>query len=46
MVGAHVPLEQISQVLRHRQLETTANYARVNVDRLRALAMPWPGGAE
>jgi integrase/recombinase XerD len=46
MVGAQVPLEQISQVLRHRQLETTANYARVNVDRLRALAMPWPGGAE
>jgi integrase/recombinase XerD len=46
MVGAQVPLEQISQVLRHRQLETTANYARVNVERLRALAMPWPGGAE
>lgn len=45
MVAAHVPLVQISQVLRHRSLQSTAIYARVDVDQLRLLAAPWPGGA-
>jgi site-specific recombinase XerD len=42
MVRTGVPLPQISQVLRHRSLVSTAIYARVDVDQLRALAQPWP----
>ena len=45
MVQANVPLVRIGQVLRHRSLQSTAIYARVDVDRLRLLAAPWPGGA-
>ena len=47
LVGAQVPLERIGQVLRHRSLQTTAIYARVDLDGLRRLAQPWPeGGAQ
>jgi site-specific recombinase XerD len=42
MVAAHVPLIHIGQVLRHRSLQSTAIYARVDVDQLRQLAKPWP----
>jgi len=45
MVTAHVPLPRIGQVLRHRSLQSTAIYARVDLDQLRLLAVPWPGGA-
>ena len=47
MVSAHVPLERIGQVLRHRSLQSTAIYARVDLDQLRLLAAAWPkdGGA-
>jgi len=45
MVAAQVPLQQIGQVLRHRSLQSTAIYARVDLDQLRLLAAPWPGGA-
>ena len=44
MVGAGVPLPEISQVLRHRSIGSTANYARVDFHALRGLAQPWPGG--
>jgi integrase/recombinase XerD len=44
MVQAHVPLERIGQVLRHRSLQSTAIYARVDLDQLRLLAQPWPKG--
>ncbi len=43
MVTAGVPLVQIAQVLRHHSLQTTAIYARVDLDQLRGLAAPWPG---
>ncbi len=42
MVSARVPLERIGQVLRHRSLQSTAIYARVDLDQLRLLAQPWP----
>jgi site-specific recombinase XerD len=45
MVKANVPLYRIGQVLRHQSLQTTAIYARVDVERLRLLAAPWPRGA-
>ena len=44
MVAAGVPLVEIAQVLRHHSLQTTAVYARVDLNRLRLLAAPWPGG--
>lgn len=44
MVAAGVPLVEIAQVLRHHSLQTTAVYARVDLERLRLLAAPWPGG--
>jgi site-specific recombinase XerD len=46
MVQANVPLYRIGQVLRHQSLQSTAIYARVDVERLRLLAAPWPGGAQ
>jgi integrase/recombinase XerD len=42
MVRAGVPLPEISQVLRHHSLVSTAVYARADVDQLRTLAQPWP----
>jgi integrase/recombinase XerD len=42
MVSAGVPLQHIGQVLRHRKPVTTAIYARVDLERLRTLAQPWP----
>jgi site-specific recombinase XerD len=42
MVAAQVPLQRIGQVLRHRSLQSTAIYARVDVEQLRLLAAPWP----
>lgn len=44
MVAASVALTQIAQVLRHSSLQSTAVYARVDVEQLRSLAAPWPGG--
>jgi site-specific recombinase XerD len=45
MLAAGAPLLEIGQVLRHRSLLTTAIYAKVDTEALRALAMPWPGEA-
>ncbi len=44
MLAAGSPLAEIGQVLRHRSVISTAIYARVNIDQLRQLAQPWPGG--
>jgi hypothetical protein len=46
MVSAGVPLLQVAQVLRHHSLQTTAGYARIDLQRSRRLAAPWPGSAE
>jgi len=45
MLRAGASLTEIAQVLRHRHLTTTAIYAKVDQDRLRAVALPWPSGA-
>ena len=44
MLRQGASLEQIAEVLRHRQLKTTAIYAKVDRETLRALAQPWPQG--
>jgi site-specific recombinase XerD len=38
-------LDEIAQVLRHRHIDTTAIYAKVDHAALRTLAQPWPVGA-
>ncbi|MCI0562922.1 MAG: tyrosine-type recombinase/integrase [Nitrososphaera sp.] len=40
---AGVPLKEIADVLRHKDLSTTKVYTRVDLDGLRAVALPWPG---
>lgn len=44
MLHAGASLTQIAQVLRHRHVDTTAIYAKVDRGRLHALARPWPAG--
>jgi integrase/recombinase XerD len=36
-------LIDIAQVLRHKHLQSTAIYAKVDLGRLRQAAQPWPG---
>jgi site-specific recombinase XerD len=45
MLAAGAALPDISQVLRHSDLATTAIYAKVDLGRLRQVARPWPGAA-
>lgn len=47
MIRSGATLTEISEVLRHRSLNTTAVYAHVSFEALRAVAAPWPlmGGA-
>ena len=37
-------LQDIRTILRHRSLETTAIYAKVDFNALHQIAQPWPGG--
>jgi site-specific recombinase XerD len=39
-------LSEIAQVLRHRHVDTTAIYAKVDRLALRDVARPWPGGIQ
>ncbi len=45
MLRAGTTLDAVSTVLRHRSLDTTAHYAKVDIAMLRPIAQPWPGGA-
>ena len=44
MLRAGASLSDIAQVLRHRHVDTTAIYAKVDHTSLRPLCLPWPGG--
>ncbi len=43
MLRAGATLEAVGAVLRHRSLDMTAHYAKVDVTMLEAIAQPWPG---
>jgi integrase len=45
MLARGASLSEIGEILRHRSPDTTAIYAKVDLGRLRTLALPWPGGA-
>jgi len=45
MLRAGATLEVVGTVLRHRHIDTTAHYAKVDVDILRQIAQPWPEAA-
>jgi site-specific recombinase XerD len=39
-------LSEIGQLLRHKSHDTTRIYAKVDIEALRTLSLPWPGGAQ
>jgi site-specific recombinase XerD len=45
MLREGISLPSIGIVLRHRSVETTSHYAKVDVELLRSVAQPWIGGA-
>jgi site-specific recombinase XerD len=45
MLRRGASLGEIGEVLRHRDLNTTRIYAKVDLVALQKLALPWPGGA-
>ena len=48
LVNSGASLEEVGDVLRHRSRTSTMIYARLDIDGLRSIAMPWPvvGGAQ
>jgi site-specific recombinase XerD len=44
MLRQGASLAEIGYLLRHRSQQTTMIYAKVDLDALRPLALPWPGG--
>jgi integrase/recombinase XerD len=43
LVQRGVPLKEIADLLRHRCVDTTTIYAKVDLPALAAVALPWPG---
>jgi site-specific recombinase XerD len=46
MLRQGASLAEIGELLRHRSQQTTMIYAKVDLDLLRPLALPWPGGVQ
>jgi site-specific recombinase XerD len=44
MLRKGASLDEIGEVLRHKSPDTTAIYAKVDLNALKTLALPWPGG--
>ena len=44
MLRKGASLGEIGEILRHRDPTTTQIYAKVDLDALRMIAVPWPGG--
>ena len=39
-------LKEVADLLRHRSLNSTLIYAKLDTPKLAAVALPWPGSAE
>lgn len=46
MLQRGATLREIGEVLRHRDVQSTAIYAKVDLTSLHEVAMPWPGGVQ
>jgi integrase/recombinase XerD len=46
MLGNGASLGEIGEILRHRNVQTTTIYAKVDLAALHTLALPWPGGTQ
>jgi site-specific recombinase XerD len=46
LLKAGATLSEIGQLLRHKSHDTTRIYAKVDINGLRTLSQPWPGGAQ
>ena len=46
LVQRGTPFKVIADLLRHRSLNTTAIYAKVDLPALKRVALPWPGGQQ
>lgn len=42
LLAQNIPLEGIGVVLRHRNLQTTAQYAKIDINLLKTVVQPWP----
>jgi site-specific recombinase XerD len=43
MLRGGATLQSVGAVLRHRSLDTTAHYAKVDLPMLQQITQPWPG---
>lgn len=46
LLRSGVTLSEIGQLLRHENHDTTQIYAKVDIEALRTLSLPWPGGVQ
>jgi site-specific recombinase XerD len=46
LLAHDIPLEGIGVILRHRSLETSAKYAKLDVGTLQTVVQAWPGDPE
>ena len=46
LLRSDATLTEIGQLLRHESPDTTRIYAKVDIEALRRLSPPWPGGAQ
>lgn len=46
LLRASATLSEIGHLLRHKSYDTTRIYAKVDIEELRTLSLPWPGGAQ
>jgi integrase/recombinase XerD len=45
MVGKGATFKAVSDVLGHKSITTTLIYAKLDLEALKQVALPWPGGA-
>jgi site-specific recombinase XerD len=46
MVCHGATFKQVADVLGHQRLRTTGIYAKLNIERLAGIALPWIGGEQ
>lgn len=44
--GRWASFAEIGQLLRHRSIDSTRIYAKLDIEKLRELSLPWPGGVQ